>query len=158
MQETITSLYGNRTRIRVCGLCWKDDRLLMVNHRMVDQPRFWAPPGGGVEFGQRVAETLAREFLEETGLVISVAHFRFITEFIAPPLHALELFFDVRIIGGNLRTGTDPEMPPGEQLIQAVTFMDWVELMALPEAHRHGIFRHIDTVKDLQTLTGFYRI
>jgi 8-oxo-dGTP diphosphatase len=158
MNETITALYGNQTRIRVCGLCWQEERLLMVNHHLMGKRNFWAPPGGGVEFGQRAGEALIREFREETGLHVQVGDFRFITELVSPPLHAVELFFQVQVVGGFLQTGTDPEMPAGNQVIQAVEFMDWAKLLALPQAEKHGILRYCNTLKDLQTLTGFYRI
>src|SRR6478735_2451882 len=89
----ITQKYGNRVRLRACGLCWRGNALLMVNHKFLTSGDFWAPPGGGVEFGQPSQEALAREFKEETNVTIAAGSLLFTCEFIKPPLHAVELFF-----------------------------------------------------------------
>ncbi len=158
MDKDITKLYGNKVRIRVCGLCWQNDRLLMVNHGQITENDFWAPPGGGLEFGQNVEESIVREFREETGLEVKVNKFQFIVEFVRPPLHAVELFFGVELKSGELKTGTDPEMRADKQLIRGVEFMDWNVLNRIPQDEKHGIFRHCQTKNDLLTLQGFYRI
>lgn len=154
MDPSLSELYGNTVRIRVCGVCWGDDSLLMVNHRGIMPGHFWAPPGGGVAFGESVDDCLRREFLEETGLEVHVGQFLFACEFIRDPLHAIELFFEVGISGGALQKGDDPEFPT----IEDVRFMSIEEISALADEHRHGIFRIIPSPGDLKTLTGFFRI
>ena len=42
----------------------------MVRHKGLKEDGFWAPPGGGIDFNQTIVETLQREFLEETGLLV----------------------------------------------------------------------------------------
>ncbi len=154
MDSAIEEVYGNSVRVRVCGLCWKDDRLLMVNHRGLTPDDFWAPPGGGVEFGDAAEERLRQEFLEETGLRISVSRFLFACEFVEHPLHSIELFFDVAVEGGELTLGSDPEL----DIIQDVTFMTAEELAKISDSRKHGIFRLIPSAVDLRTLTGFFRV
>src|SRR5688500_12756173 len=100
MNTELTTVYGNKIRVRVCGLCWQEDKLLMVNHSGIRDGDFWAPPGGGLEFGESLEQRLKQEFLEETGLAVSPGHFIFGSEFIQKPLHAIELFFNVSIVGG----------------------------------------------------------
>src|SRR5688572_12398154 len=100
MDSSIHSLYGEKIRVRVCGLCWQDGRLLMVKHNGLAEGGFWAPPGGGLEFGENLHVRLEKEFIEETGLQISVGEFQFGCEFIQTPLHAIELFFQVSVNGG----------------------------------------------------------
>ena len=102
MTPEIAEIYGNRVRIRVCGLCWQEGSLLLIKHKMGPEG-FWAPPGGGLEYGESLEDTLRREFLEETGLDVVSEKFLFGCEFIKPPLHAVELFFNVRIVGGKLK-------------------------------------------------------
>jgi len=154
MDAEISAVYGERVRVRVCGLCWRNDRLLMVNHRGLSPGDFWAPPGGGLEFGESVEQGLEKEFLEETGLRIITGRFLFVCEFLNTPLHAIELFFEVNITGGTLRKGDDPELP----MIEAVRFMSADEIANLPGSSLHGVFRKVRSPDELKTLTGFFRI
>ena len=154
MSRGIDEVYGNMVRVRVCGVCWHNGSLLMVNHRGLLPGQFWAPPGGGIEFGESAEVSLQREFREETGLEVSINRFLFACEFIRDPLHALELFFDVSITGGRLQKGDDPEFPT----IDEVRFMLPSEITALSPSQRHGIFGRIPSPENLKILTGFYAI
>ncbi len=154
MHEDLVNFYGNRIRFRVCGLCWSDGRLLLVNHEGVTDGDFWAPPGGGVEFGNSLSGNLEREFLEETGLQVKTGGFLFGCEFVHAPLHAIELFFEVGIIGGKLAPGRDPEI----QIIRDVRFYTPREISALPPGYRHGIFNQTVEEAELRKLSGFYAI
>jgi len=153
MDSEITRIYGNRVRVRVCGLCWEDERLLMVNHNLNNRD-FWAPPGGGVEFGDSIEDTLIREFQEEANLRITVGAFRFGCEHIMEPLHSIELFYDVTAEAGKVKTGTDPELP----IIKKVSYLTYPEILTKPSEVLHGMFRYARTVNELNKLTGFYRI
>jgi 8-oxo-dGTP diphosphatase len=154
MDSEIARIYGNRVRVRVCGLCYEGDSLLLVNHQGLAKADFWAPPGGGVDFGLSIAETLQKEFLEETNLVITPGLFAFGCEFIDPPLHAVELFFHVTRTGGQLQKGHDPEF----QIIREVGFLTPQQILSTPPEHLHGIFRKYASNGTLQGLSGFYRI
>ncbi|MCU0396998.1 MAG: NUDIX domain-containing protein [Cyclobacteriaceae bacterium] len=158
MSQNLVELYGNRTRIRVCGLCWKNNSLLLVNHIMGTENTFWVPPGGGVEFGESLEEALKREFVEETGLIIQVKEFRFVVEVLRPPLHAIELFFTVETESPETLIGYDPEMSPDTQIIQAVEFLRWEEIKALKSSQKHGIFSICHNPEELMKLTGHYKI
>jgi 8-oxo-dGTP diphosphatase len=154
MNTEIAEIYGNKVRIRVCGLCWGEaDTLLMVKHRMGNQD-FWAPPGGGVEFGESLENALKREFLEETTLRIYPGKFLFGCEYISDPLHAVELFFEVKKVEGIARKGRDPEI----QLIKKVQFLSTEEIRRIPSGSLHGIFGKYDDFNVLRQLTGFHRI
>src|SRR5258706_6221691 len=102
MDQEISTLYGQRVRVRTCGLCWKNNHLLMVNHSSINDKNFWAPPGGGVEFGETAIEALVREFTEETAITVKVGEFKFVSEFLKEPLHAIELFFEVFYESGEV--------------------------------------------------------
>lgn len=155
MEQKVISTYGNRLRVRASGICWKDGQLLLVNHAGLGQPSFWAPPGGEVLFGQTASQTVEREFLEETGLSVCSTRYMFAGEFIEPPLHAVELFFEVRYKSGSLITGSDPETE--NQLIKEVRFLPWDEIAAIPLTQKHGLFRFCRFADELKNLTGFYR-
>lgn len=154
IEPKVAQEYGNKVRVRACGLCWQGSRLLMVNHSGLTKGDFWSPPGGGVEFGAPIDETLVREFKEETGLEINPGSFLFGCEFIEHPLHSIELFYEVTATGGKLITGSDPEV----QIIEAVRFIDFAQIKKLPEAELHGIFRKVHNESDLRSLRGFHRI
>jgi 8-oxo-dGTP diphosphatase len=154
MDSAVSEKYGNKLRIRVCGLCFDEERLLLVNHRMNEVSSFWAPPGGGVEFGETLDSALKREFREETGLEIDVQRFSFGCEYIRTPLHAIELFYEVTAIGGMLKVGYDPEL----QLIQGAKFLSLAEIGQFEDGEKHGIFKFANSANHLKLLTGFYSI
>jgi 8-oxo-dGTP diphosphatase len=154
MDKEVAKVYGNQVRVRACGLCWHNEKLLMVNHSGITQTNFWAPPGGGVEFGQSIEEAIKKEFLEETGFHVVPGNFLFGCEYINDPIHSIELFYTIEESSGKLKKGYDPEI----QIIKNVKFMAVDELLALPQGELHGIFRHVKTPQHLQTLRGFFRI
>jgi len=157
MEDQIIKEYGNRLRIRVCGLCWDQDKLLVANHRMHTTENFWAPVGGGVEFGESVLTALVREFKEEANITIQPGNFLFGCEYLKAPFHAIELFFDVAYKSGNIALGGDPESPQN-QILKDLRYLDFMELMALDPDERHGIFRVAESAEDLKKLSGFYII
>jgi len=66
----------HRSRVSAYGIAVDDGRLLVV--RLADsspifEPGLWHLPGGGIDPGEQPAETLAREFAEETGLTLRAA-------------------------------------------------------------------------------------
>ena len=157
MDLAVRQLYGERTRIRVCGLCIKGGRILLVNHAGLRDGDFWAPPGGGIEFGETAPEALEREFREETGLQIRVGEFLFVCELVSPPLHSVELFFDVEALGGTLLTGTDPESG-AKQVIKDVRFHSFSDLSDLPPGSLHGIFTNAPEKGQINSLRGYFKL
>ena len=113
-----------------------------------------AESGGGLEFGESVAERLQKEFLEETGLTVSPGRFLFGCEFVQKPLHAIELYFEVAVMGGKLRKGEDPEM----NIIEDVRYIKPGDIGLIPRQSLHGIFGLVGSAEELMTLTGFFRI
>jgi 8-oxo-dGTP diphosphatase len=158
MESEIINKYGNRLRVRVCGLCWQGDKLLVANHKLYGDRNFWAPIGGGVEFNEPAIHALLREFKEETNIEVSPGRFLFACEYIKKPLHAVELFFEVFHKSGSITLGKDPESYSKHQILKEVRYMDFDELMVLKPDERHGIFRIVNNAEDLKKLSGFYVI
>ncbi|GAB2534153.1 NUDIX domain-containing protein [Spirosoma aerophilum] len=155
-REEVLKLYGNRLRLRVCGLYREGDQLLMVRHRGIGPTNvFWCPPGGGAQFGETAPDALIREFVEETGLEVEIGDMLFVNEFMQAPLHALELFFQVRATGGQLKQGIDPEMSTEGQIIQEVRLMSFDEIKSYPPDEVHALFRYCDSIDDVFSLKGY---
>ncbi len=157
LSEKIVEKFGDKLRVRVCGLLIENDSILLANHHsLTDGGDFWSPPGGGMDFGQSAKENLKREFREETGLEIEVEKFLFVHEYLSPPLHAIELIFKVSKIGGKLITGHDPELGDSHQIIKDVRFIPFSELKKIDKHHLHQMFLRIKTAGDIGKDSGYF--
>lgn len=142
--------YADKLRVRACGICIQDNKLLLIRHgHTLGNSAFWAPPGGGLQYGERIQECLKREFEEETGLQVAVSRFLFVNEFLQPPLHAVEFFFEVKLKSGSLATGTDPEAGPDRQLIEQVQWLTIKEIQRIPMPDKHRALQHLLSLDDL---------
>ena len=152
----ISQFYGHRLRLRACGIYIKDNEILLVNHSLYGSGTdFWSPPGGGVEFGESARDTVKREFFEETGLMVEVGKMYFVNEFIKPPLHAIELFFEILSADGIIEQGSDPEFTESNQIIREVRFWSAAELAGLPPGSRHSLLQNLDSVGDILVSENF---
>lgn len=90
-------LAADKPTIRVAGLLVDEGRILMVEQGHGDE-RYWLLPGGGVRFGETLADALKREFLEELGMRVGVAKLLAIVESISPDpgyaKHVVHLVFE----------------------------------------------------------------
>jgi len=128
LNENLINQYGNQLRIRICGICVQDNKILLINHSGLNESNeFWSPPGGGLQFGETIEECLKREFLEETNTIILVGKFLKIREFLKPPLHAIELYYEVKIASGIVKKGFDPEME--EQIINDIQWFNSEQIL-----------------------------
>ncbi len=99
-------------RLAARAVIVEDNRLLLVNAVADAGSTLWCAPGGGVETGASLPDTLIREVYEETGLVIEVGGPCLVNEFHAPErgFHQVEVFFRCRIVTGALDAHwRDPE-------------------------------------------------
>lgn len=156
MHQEAVNLYGNHLRVRVCGVYIKENKILLVKHHALQEEGFfWAPPGGGLQFGETIEEALKREFIEETGLNIEIHELVAVTEYLNLPLHAIELFFHVNVINGEIIQGKDPEISAENQLISDVKMLSITEIDHLQKEgsvkHRfHKVINDIQLLKLLQ--------
>ena len=155
MDAEALTLFGSRVRVRVCGLARHQGRLLLVRQRSLFGPGdLWLPPGGGVEQGETAAAALQRELLEETGLPVTVGPLLGVCEFIRPPLHAIELMFEVFPETFEARLGHDPELT-GPPLLQQVAWLPWPQVQALPGPQRHRWLHGPATLEEVFSPRGF---
>ncbi|MCB0497444.1 MAG: NUDIX hydrolase [Cyclobacteriaceae bacterium] len=151
--DSIEKIFGGKIRIRVCGLCFNKNKLLLVRHNMNGQP-FYAPPGGAVEFGESITDTLVREFKEETCLNIVPGNLLFTTEFIRAPLHAIEMFFSLKSWNGSPCKGDDPELS-SQNFIEEVSFFSISDINRFPKSQLHHILHNCNNLRKLLELSGF---
>lgn len=147
--------FSQRVRVRVCGLLEEDDSILLLKHNQVGEKGYlWSPPGGGVEFGDNSEETLIREFDEETGLKINIEEFLFVNEYIDDRFHAIELFYSVKRIGGELTLGNDPELAKNRQILVEVKFITYNEIKSMDQKTLHNAFSYFDEPRDIFKIKG----
>ncbi|HZO71858.1 MAG TPA: NUDIX domain-containing protein [Ktedonobacteraceae bacterium] len=84
-------------RIGVSALIFQEDRVLLAHRRDID---WWNLPGGGMELGETVEETLYREVREETGLDVEIE--QLVGVYSKPQKREVVLSFRCRITGGEL--------------------------------------------------------
>lgn len=151
------SIFSGKVRVRVCGLLDNGDGILMIKHTSIgSKGHLWVPPGGGVDFGESAEQALKREFLEETGLNIEVKKFLFVFELINDKHHAVELFYSVERLDGQLSLGGDPEFDPSSQIMEEVTFLSYEKISKMDAALLHGIFNEVNTPEKVFELRGLF--
>ncbi|MCK4923950.1 MAG: NUDIX domain-containing protein [Spirochaetes bacterium] len=70
-------------RVRVAGVLVHDNRLLLVQHEK-DSKTYWLLPGGGVGLGERLQDSLVREFTEELNQQVTVMDLLLVVETVSP--------------------------------------------------------------------------
>jgi len=104
------------------------DRVLVIQRGRPPGEGLWSVPGGKLEATETLAQAVAREIREETGLVVEVGPLACVVERMGDDFHFVILDYLARPIGGTLTAGSD------------VTDARWVtddELAALP--HTDGL-------------------
>lgn len=67
--------------VRVYGILIDAANRLLVSDEYIRGAYFTKLPGGGLEFGEGTRECLAREYMEETGLTVTVGDHLYTTDF-----------------------------------------------------------------------------
>ena len=112
-------------RVRVAALLVLDGLIVLVRHRKGDQV-YHLLPGGGVEWGEPLADALVREVAEETGLACEPIRPILINDTIAPDgsRHLVNITFACE--GSGVPTDR-----PDDPRVEAVDLIDPDKLQSL---------------------------
>jgi ADP-ribose pyrophosphatase YjhB (NUDIX family) len=79
------SPYAQRPRLGCAGIVRRGSQLLLGRRGKEPNRGLWVLPGGGVEFGESLENTVRRELMEEAGIEIEVLGTFRVCEIINPP-------------------------------------------------------------------------
>ncbi|HEX4421584.1 MAG TPA: NUDIX hydrolase [Kofleriaceae bacterium] len=110
--------------VGVAAIVFDDaDRVLLVERGGPPSAGRWTVPGGKLEPRETIAQGVAREVREETGLIVEVGALACVVEAILDDYHYVILDYFARTIGGELAAGSDA---------RAARFVAYDELADLP--------------------------
>jgi mutator protein MutT len=105
--------YPTRPLVGVGAIIFQNDRILMAQRGKPPLQGWWSLPGGALETGEALADAVAREVLEETGLVVTPVRVFEIFERImrddtgVPEYHYVLIDYICQVTGGQLCAGDD---------------------------------------------------
>jgi 8-oxo-dGTP pyrophosphatase MutT (NUDIX family) len=109
-----------------------------------------------MNYGSSAIENLKREFMEETGLEIEVKRYLFVHEYLKAPLHAMEHFFEVKRISGDVILGKDPELSRENQILLDISWFSIQDLKRIPRESLHQVFWGINSLSELGLWKGYF--
>lgn len=105
--------YPDRPFVGVGAVIVDRGRVVVIKRRFEPLAGQWSLPGGAVDVGETLVECVAREMLEETGLVVEVGPVVEVFDRIirdaagGVQFHYVLVDYLCRPIGGELRAGSD---------------------------------------------------
>lgn len=125
-----------KQRIRAAAILKENNKILLVKHvHPVSEHEWWVPPGGGIEkHDNSVIDCIIREIYEETGYKIKVEENPiYIREFYDKENVTLniELFFNAKVISGDLTITNIQGNGPDEHYIKDVKWLTKEEIKYL---------------------------
>jgi ADP-ribose pyrophosphatase YjhB (NUDIX family) len=123
----------DRPRVRVSAFIAVDGRVLLVRQQRAAErgaPAYWLLPGGGVGFGETLAEALVREVEEEIGVRVSAGTPIGLLESISPepdyPKHVVHV-----VLAGSWPPSATREPKPCDEHVLDARFFAADELAGL---------------------------
>ena len=114
-------------------------RVLLVQRGKPPGENLWTVPGGRLEAKETLAQAVAREVREETGLVVEVGTLACVVERTGEDYHFVILDYFARVLRGELRAASDA---------RAARFAEPDELVTLPLTE--GLFDVLERARATQ--------
>lgn len=103
-----TSAATARPVVGVGAIIFDDDnRVLLIERGRPPAEGLWSVPGGKLERRETLAQAVAREVREETGLVVEVGALACVVERSSDDFHYVILDYFARVVGGSLAPASD---------------------------------------------------
>jgi 8-oxo-dGTP diphosphatase len=114
-------------RIRVAVLVRNADSILLVRHEK-DGRSYWLLPGGGLEYGETLADAAVREAREEMNLDLTIGDLVLVWESLPPNLsrHVLNLAFEAQV-----SVDATIKVPRGDDRLREARYIHRDELSSL---------------------------
>jgi 8-oxo-dGTP diphosphatase len=109
----VSRAYPDRPFVGVGAVIVDRGRVVLIKRRFEPMAGQWSLPGGAVDVGETLAECVAREMLEETGLVVEVGPVVEVFDRIIHDaagrvqFHYVLVDYLCRPLGGTLQAGSD---------------------------------------------------
>jgi len=100
-----------------------EGRVLLIERGTPPGAGLWSVPGGKLEPRETLAQAVAREVREETGLIVEVGTLACVVERIGDDHHFVILDYFARVVGGALAAASDA---------RDARFIDPAQLATLP--------------------------
>lgn len=122
----MTNLSNERFHVGVYGVLIKDKKILLIKKSRGAYKGMYDLPGGGIEFGEKIEETLKREFIEETGITLSSCSFLGNNEYFCNytnesgeprKLHHIGLYYNVAASFKSIKNVPDGQDSLGAEFI-----------------------------------------
>jgi ADP-ribose pyrophosphatase YjhB (NUDIX family) len=112
--------------VRVTGILIQENKILLVKQKIAPG-REWSLPGGRVETGESLEQSMIREMKEETGLIVRCKKMLYLCEKsdLKPPI--LHVTFLLDYIGGTI------ELPTNEHDENPISDVKFVNISTLNE-------------------------
>ncbi|PIZ86291.1 hypothetical protein CO033_03175 [Candidatus Nomurabacteria bacterium CG_4_9_14_0_2_um_filter_32_10] len=88
-------IYGKKIKIKCRGIIFYEGKLLLVKHP--GDVENYALPGGKLEYGEKILDTIKREILEEFGIKSEIGRLLYVNNYIEKDgINYIEFFFEIK--------------------------------------------------------------
>lgn len=126
-------IFTRHTRTGIYGACIKGQKILTITQKAGPYANKHDFPGGGIEFGESVEQTLRREFAEEVGMTFEsmelLNNLTVVVDVPATPTRNPYTFYQIGMIYRIFGVEPLPGTPKGDLSFQ------WVDIKNLKEQH-----------------------
>lgn len=147
----MTILPNESFHVGVYGIFINQGKILLIKKSCGAYKGMFDLPGGGIEFGEKIEETLKREFIEETGIILSDYSFLGNNEYFCDyindagesrKLHHLGLYYKVFASFETIKSDADGHDSLGAEFID-INELDKIEIAPIAKVMIDKIIKSV---------------